>query len=84
MDGRPIKAWSASGHDGINTAVWNLSPEEQSVSKGVYAPAFKLVDPGVYRVELQAGADTVSGELDVRAPDQAKVGSSPSAFPRDR
>jgi photosystem II stability/assembly factor-like uncharacterized protein len=83
-DGRPIKTWSAAGHKGINTAAWDLSPQEQPESKGVYAPAFKLVDPGVYGVELQAGADTVTGELVVLAPDQPKVGSRAGLVPRVR
>ncbi len=68
QDGRTIKTWSAAARSGINTAVWDLSPDEQPESRGIYAPALKLVDPGVYRVELKAGTITAAGEIDVRAP----------------
>lgn len=70
-----VKAWIEDGKKGINTTTWDLTPQEQTNRRGVYEPALRLVRPGSYRLEIQAGEVTATERFEVQAPVQAKVGN---------
>ncbi len=73
--GSAVRTLQGPGESGISTMVWDLRLEPKEGKPGVYEPAVKLVEPGLYKVEVRAGSSVLVSEIRVEAPTQAKVGN---------
>jgi len=66
--GNVVKKIQSTGDTGINTAVWDLTPEAEKTQSSVYFRGSSLVDPGTYYVRITAGEQILEGEINVKVP----------------
>ena len=66
--------WTEDGQEGINSLIWDLTPQKQPVRKGVYESALVLVRAGTYALEIVSGEEALEGKIEVNNPEQRKVG----------
>ncbi|MFQ6037080.1 MAG: WD40/YVTN/BNR-like repeat-containing protein, partial [Candidatus Aminicenantales bacterium] len=73
--GQVVRALRLPGSAGIQTAVWDLRTETNGREPGVYEPAVKLVESGMYNVKIRSGNIVLTGKIQVEAPSQPKIGN---------
>ncbi len=63
-----IKKLKGTNDQGINVAVWDLSPEKAKEIRAVFSRGERLVKPGDYKVQILVGDIKLEGKIEVKPP----------------